>query len=197
MRWAAPGARAALVALTCAVACGGPAAGGGGGVATTPSGPCAPVAPSVAADGTLAGRAGRYELTMVASAGDGVRAAAGALTLRDRPEGMRRLAGSATPLDGFTDLSPGAVGAQSMGRADSEDPSSPGVLVIETDRPTGRSILLRLGSDANRSDRVAFDGASTVLTVQRIDGGGFFGSWTSQTPDTRVTGHFCAIRRDG
>lgn len=179
-------------------ACGGAASnassGIGGGTATLGDPfSCSPVEPGLVAGATMEGMAGRYALAVVLP-GNRPQAAEGLLTLRDQPPGLRELAGSSTPLNGFTDLDLEEVSAQRVGDPASDDPSAPGALVIEADGREGRSILIRLGSQANRRDQVAFDGAYTVFRVHRIDGDAFAGSWESGTSDARVSGHFCAMR---
>lgn len=98
--------------------------------------------------------------------------------------------GWTTPLQGTTDIEIERVGAYRAGALDSADPTAPGVLVLRSDaEPT---VLLRLGSAANRTDRTAFDEAFTVLTVRRIDGEAFAGDWRSGRFGDEVRGYFCA-----
>lgn len=101
-----------------------------------------------------------------------------------------------TPLYGFTDIDPALVGAHRVGDPGSKDPLAPGVLVIERAEYGRRVITLRLGSLANRSDLVRYDGAYTVLRVREINKGGFAGSWRSGGGlDLSVaTGYFCATQ---
>ena len=177
---------------------------------------CEPTADSLEADATLADRAGRYHLILVAdssivadpsgAAADSNRtsrrAVSGQLTLRRHTARPARDADSidrsndpSTPLYGFTDLDPKSVGAHRVGDPGSRDPSAPGVLVLEREE-YGRSIItLRLGSDANRSDLVRYDGTYTVLSVRSIDEKGFAGSWRSGggLGFSVTTGHFCAL----
>jgi hypothetical protein len=84
------------------------------------------------------------------------------------------------------------VGAVRVGSLSSEDPESPGVLVIESETGTGLSILLRLGSDANRRDLVRFDGGYAVLTVVEITEESFNGTWSSGVRGPDSEGFFCA-----
>lgn len=188
--------------LLVAAGCGGAVAGsgsgvdGGGSAALGEPASCVEVEPALTTAATMEGMAGRYDLVLVLL-GNRPRAARGLLTLRDQPRMARDLAGSTTPLFGFTDVAVEEVSAYRVGDPSSEDATAPGVLVIEGDNSEGRSIILRLGSQANRRDRVAFDGAYTVLRVHRLGGDRFFGSWESGTSDTRVLGHFCAVRNGG
>ncbi len=99
------------------------------------------------------------------------------------------------PLIGWTSLQPDAIGATDTGPLDGHEPTAPGVLVIQrrTRQPDApREILLRLGAEANRRDRVRFDGGYFVLTVQRIDDQGFAGTWASAAGASAAGGHFCA-----
>ena len=84
------------------------------------------------------------------------------------------------------------VGAVRVGSLSSEDPESPGVLVIESQTGAGPSILLRLGSDANRRDLVRFDGGYAVLSVIEITAESFGGTWSSGTQGPDAEGFFCA-----
>ena len=81
-----------------------------------------------------------------------------------------------------------------LGSLSSEDPASPGVLVIESETGTSPSILLRLGSDANRRTLVRFDGGYTVLTVVEITEESFSGTWSSGALGRGSEGFFCAQR---
>ena len=65
---------------------------------------------------------------------------------------------------------------------------------MEMDRDEGRTILLRLGSEANRTDRQAFDAAFTVLEARVVSDDGFFGAWRSGVGTERSDGYFCAVR---
>ncbi|MDE2846550.1 MAG: hypothetical protein OXO51_07595 [Gemmatimonadota bacterium] len=179
---------------------------------------CEPTAGSLDADATLADRAGRYHLILVAASSivadpsgaaadsnrTSRRAVSGQLTLRrlareadssGSADSNDRSNDPSTPLYGFTDLDPKSVGAHRVGDPGSRDPSAPGVLVLEREE-YGRSIItLRLGSLANRSDLVRYDGTYTVLSVRSIDEKGFAGSWRSGggLGFSVTTGHFCAL----
>ena len=146
---------------------------------------CEPTTGSPAATATLADRAGRYHLVLVADSTAVVadssrasrRAVSGLLTLRRQPRDATVSpdppSDPSTPLYGFTDIDPVWVGAHRVGDPGSRDPSAPGVLVLERAEYGRRIITLRLGSDANRSGLVRYDGEYTVLSVNSIDEDGF------------------------
>lgn len=155
------------------------------------------------ADASLEGRAGDYYLTMVEEVDGGpARTAEGTLTLLTQVDSLRGFAGSvggtipgvASPLYGSTDVNVEAVGAVRVGNLSSVDPASPGVLVIESETGTSPSILLRLGSDANRRDLVRFDGGYAVLAVVEVTAESFGGSWSSGALGPESEGFFCATR---
>ncbi|MEJ2548948.1 MAG: hypothetical protein P8125_14230 [Gemmatimonadota bacterium] len=102
------------------------------------------------------------------------------------------------PFYGWTTLDPEQVGAHRLGDPASRDPDAPGVLVLaNSDSPDSdgsSSIVLRLGSQANRSDIVRFDGAFTALYVRWIEENGFGGDWASGIRGPEVAGEFCAVR---
>jgi hypothetical protein len=97
------------------------------------------------------------------------------------------------PLYGTATIDFAAVGAVTPGDPGSADPASPGVLVIQS---PGR-VMLRIGSEANRRGVRRFDGAFTVLRVQRITEQGFAGAWQSGVGGDQSSGHFCAGRATG
>lgn len=184
MRWH----RAAATGLAAAVLTG----CGGAGEATvdTPSpAACQPTDATLPPGASMAGMDGRYAVRLVSEDG---RTASADLSLVDQPDGMRRLEDASTPLGGTIEIDLESIGAQPVGDLDSTDPEAPGVLVLESDGAEGRTILLRLGSEANQRGRMSFDGAFTVLYVQRMDGEGFSGAWWSGVRATRTEGHFCA-----
>ncbi len=192
----------------------------------TPSAPSAPsgdyacelTAGSLDADATLADRAGRYHLVLVADSSKVTdssgavatdanrtsrRTVSGLLTLHrqardadspDSPDSPDSSDDSSTPLYGFTDIDPESVGAHRVGDPGSRDPSAPGVLVLERVEYGRPIITLRLGSDANRQDLVRYDGEYAVLSVSSIDEDGFTGSWRSGggLGWSTTTGYFCA-----
>jgi hypothetical protein len=100
---------------------------------------------------------------------------------------------------GATDVDLTEVGAVQVGSIESRDPSRPGVIVLErhtasADEPVTQ-IILRLGSDANRRDRLRFDGGYTALYVREISGERLAGDWASSAGRSQETrGHFCATR---
>ena len=164
---------------------------------------CEPSEQSLSADATLSDRAGRYRIMLVPdSTSTAHRVVSGLLTLRlptqesDPTQDSDPTSDPSTPLYGFTDIDPEAVGAHRVGDPGSKDPSAPGVLVLERKEYGRRVITLRLGSNANRRDVVRYDGAYTVLRVRKIDEDGFAGSWRSGSGSgmdlSVATGHFCA-----
>jgi hypothetical protein len=190
---AGPGATSADVAPDVTVA------GTEAGQASAPT--CVPPEGPLAADASLEGRAGEYRLVMVEEIdGNPARTVEGSLTLLPQPEALRRFAGSAggsipgvtSPLFGSTDVNVEGVGAVRVGSLSSEEPDSPGVLVIESDTGAGQSILVRLGSDANRRDLVRFDGGYAVLNVVEITTESFGGTWSSGARGPDSEGFFCA-----
>lgn len=153
---------------------------------------CKPKTATLGEAATLAGAHGRYRLVLVAR--EGGRTVSGVLVLVASPPGRETLGSASTPLQGSTDIDLRPVGARRIGDAASTDPNAPGVLVLESDRDGTRQILLRLGSDANRVDRLLYDGGYTVLRVRQIDPNGFSGTWESGARSS-VTGYFCATQR--
>ncbi len=190
---------------------------GSGAIASAPA--CVLPEGPLPAEASMEGRAGEYRLTMVeqvggASAGapdggpDGgpeagqTRTAAGSLLLFNQMDAFRVFTGGAgdpipgvtSPLFGSTDVTLEAVGAVQVGSLSSEDPASPGVLVIESETGASPSILLRLGADANRRTLVRFDGGYTVLTVVEVGVESFSGIWSSGVRGPDSEGFFCATR---
>ncbi len=154
---------------------------------------CEPVSGRLSMEATMANRTGNYRLTLVEPAfGSDGRSVRGTLTLRESPEGLDSLGSASTPLYGFTDVNIKAVGAHRVGSLLSEDPQSPGVLVLEGNYTGERNILLRLGSTTNQRDLRRYDGAYTVLDVHEISVNGFAGSWRSATLKSGTKGYFCA-----
>ena len=198
----------APVTLFLVVAC-----GGGGDSSAEADGPpeaavvagttCSAATGSLAVGASLRGRGGDYSLTMVGGARGAVAASVqGGLTLIEQSAEMRvfqgadgsAIPGVVSPLYGTTDIQVQEVGALRIGSLLTGDPSAPGVLVIESQTAQGPSILIRLGSDANRRDMSLFDGGFTVLELHEISGDGFSGTWTSGAQGSRTEGHFCAER---
>lgn len=189
------------------------ACGGGNSSAETDSAPqaaagatCVASTGSLGAGATLRGRQGEYSLTMVGGAqGAEARSTQGGLVLHQQSAEMRVFQGSdgsaipgvASPLFGTTDIQVQEVGALRIGSLSSGDPAAPGVLVIESQTAQGPSILVRLGSDANRRDLQLFDGGFTVLELGEINDDGFKGRWTSGAQGSRTSGYFCVERAAG
>ena len=157
----------------------------------------------LSADASLEGQAGEYRLTMVEEVdGTATRTAEGSLLLLNQVETLRQFAGSAggsipgvtSPLFGSTDVNVEDVGAVRVGSLSSEDPVSPGVLVIESETGASPSILLRFGADANRRTLVRFDGGYTVLRVVQITAESFSGMWSSGALGLASEGFFCATQ---
>jgi len=131
--------------------------------------------------------------------GTPTRAVEGSLILLTQVDSLRQFQGSTgdpipgvtVPLFGSTDVNIESVGAVRVGTLSSQDPASPGVLVIESETGAAPSILLRLGSDANRRDLVRFDGGYTVLNVEEITAESFGGIWSSGARGLSSAGFFC------
>jgi hypothetical protein len=182
------------------------------GCRTAPSGAkpenCVPVTSALAAESSGEALAGEYQLWLVATSGTKVGSIVDG-TLRLQPQTgelryrSRRGADSSVvhPLYGAAELGLGAVDAVEVGSIRSNDPSAPGVLVIERHERAGQTpraeITLRLGSEANRRDRQRVDGGYTVLRVQELRPSGFSGAWASGVLRERSTGYFCAVRKGG
>ena len=167
---------------------------GGPEMAQTGKDSCMATSRSLSADESLAGRRGNYQLTLVEVVnGKDSRSVRGTLTLRKQPQGLESLGSASTPLYGFTDVDIKVVGAYRVGSLVSEDPQAPGVLVLEGNYSGERSILLRLGSIANRRDLKRYDGAYAVLEVGEITTNGFAGNWRSGKSGSRIEGYFCAM----
>ena len=102
------------------------------------------------------------------------------------------------PFYGWTDVQLDEIGAHRLGDPSSTDRSAPGVLVLASPDPAspGRvgSVTLRIGSQANRSDIVRFDGAYTALYVRWIEADAFGGDWASGVTGPEAEGEFCAVR---
>lgn len=157
---------------------------------------CNPVSSSLSEAATLLNRQGHYRLTLVEVIGDvPKREAKGSLTLRRHLQDLNSLDGVSTPLYGYTSIDLQSVGAHRVGDPNSRNPQAPGVLVLESDRAGRRVITMRIGSEANRSDSVRYDGAYTVLEVLRICENGFAGQWRSGLRFSRTTGYFCARKQ--
>jgi hypothetical protein len=163
---------------------------------------CTPVAATTDSTVEATRMAGEFVVRLVASSGAKRGATAeGRLQLTPQDSAHRRLelpdgSSSSTytlPLYGTAEIDFATVGAVAPGDPRSSDPASPGVLVIEGPG----SVLLRVGSEANRRDVRRFDGAFTVLRVQEVTDAGFAGTWESGVDMERSGGHFCASRAGG
>ena len=168
-----------------------------------PAPECVPPEGPLPGYASLEGRVGEYRLTMIEEIDGGPsRTAEGSLTLLVQAESLRQFSGSAggsipgvtSPLFGSTDVNVESVGAVRVGNLSSEDPASPGVLVIESETGASPSILLRFGSYANRRDLVRFDGGYTVLSVVEITAQSFSGTWSSGARGPESEGFFCATQ---
>lgn len=157
-----------------------------------PSGP-----PDLASAPVTDGLAGDYRLTLVATQGAHHGRIEGTLTLVPMPDSLRALGTSQVPLVGTTQLPLEEVGALRLGDVTSRDPLRPGAAVIERGTGPGRTIVVRLGSEANRRDLQRFEGGYTVLRIHRITEDGFSGLWVSGVMEDEAGGHFCAVRQDG
>jgi hypothetical protein len=135
---------------------------------------------------------GQFRLRLSADSGPMAgREALGDLTLVRRDS-------TGVPFYGWTSLDPEQVGAHRLGDPGSRDPDAPGVLVLSRSAsgvPDQRDdVVIRLGSQANRSDIIRFDGAYMALYVRWIDRDAFGGEWASGVQGPEASGSFCAIR---
>lgn len=157
---------------------------------------CAPAAARADPQASAPSLEGEYRLRLVATSGPRSDSSAdGTLTL------VRPGAGAA-PARGVVLLGHGELALEEVGAAPADlastDPMRPGVVVLELAPPAGDStstrILLRLGAEANRTDVVRLEGASTVLRVREVRDDGFAGDWTANAPLPVAGGYFCAWR---
>ena len=153
---------------------------------------CREAATDPASLGRLGSVKGDYEIELTALAGERTgETTRGQLTLLPRDS-------VGVPYYGWTDLQLDAVGAHRLGDPGSRDRSAPGVLVLtgpDTADPAGAgSVTLRIGSQANRSDIIRFDGAYTALYVRWVVDGGFGGEWASGVTAPEAEGEFCALK---
>ncbi len=168
---------------------------------------CEPTTGSLATDATMDGRSGEYAVTLVATSGDRSGGqTSGQLRLLEQTGDLREFAPPgletdnrvSVPLYGASGLDLELVGAVAAGDLSSLDPERPGVMVMESrgvrDGAEHAMILLRFGSEANRRDVVAFDGAYMVMAVRNMSDGGFAGEWRSGMFGREVRGYFCATR---
>lgn len=170
--------------------------------AAPPAPECLPVTGELPADADVGALAGDFVLSLAAVSGPRAgEVATGRLSLRPYASTPAPIsAPSATyPLFGGTELDPSVVGAVAPGEVSSEDPAAPGVIVMrwtrEDDPSAPARIVLRLGADANRDDRLRFDGASLALFPTTVSPERFAGRWESgEGGVARVSGFFCAHR---
>lgn len=164
---------------------------------------CVPTTDTLPADASAAALAGEYRVTIVATTGPAVGdTARGTLSLQPYAEQMQQMPGAGgavdpnfvAPLFGALNVDITRLGAARLGALGSQDPNMPGVIVIERVVGEPKSILLRLGSEANRRDRQRFDGGYTVLEVQTLSDDSFAGFWRSGVTRTQAEGFFCAVR---
>ena len=102
------------------------------------------------------------------------------------------------PFYGWTDVQLDEIGAYRLGDPSSTDRTAPGILVLTSPDSASPgqvgSITLRIGSQANRSDIIRFDGAYTALYVRWIEADAFGGDWASGISGPEAEGEFCAVR---
>ena len=186
----------------------GVAACGSGNKQTAVAPACEAAQGTLPANATAETWAGTYRLTMVATSGDSAgRSATGQLQLTLMPDSLQNpVIGSAEggarmPMYGSTDIGLAPIGAVEVGNLTSQDPTAPGVLVLQrpVDAAGGSSteITVRLGSEANRRGVTRFDGGYTALFVRQASTTGFAGSWASGVTGRKSNGHFCAEKLDG
>jgi hypothetical protein len=141
---------------------------------------------------------GTYRLRLVATEGPNEgQAVEGTLRLRPYDRALRavtvrgiRDTAASYVLYGSADIDLDRIGAVRPGDPTSEDPMRPGVVVIERKG----TVVLRLGSEANRRDVARFDGGYTALRVRELAGDRFRGTWASGVRAQRSAGYFCAER---
>ncbi len=176
---------------------------GGGQVAARE---CAAREAGLAADLDVDDLAGEYRFVLVATKGDSAgQRVMGQLSLHPSETAARQwttLDGRpdpnvTVPLYGSTDINLRAVGAVRLGDLGSQDPKSPGVMVLDSRAASARQIVLRLGSLANRRDIVRFDGGYAALQLAWVAQDGFGGTWASGVRGPESAGYFCAFRSSG
>ena len=167
---------------------------------------CEPPRGSLPATATADGLAGAFPLHNIATTGpttgQWVEGALSLAPIADLAERSVVVMGTRDPtsayaLTGTADLDPASLGAASTGALSSSDPAAPGVLVIERhpgNPGAGTEIILRLGAEANRRERLRYDGGYFALLVRGIGPRGFTGTWSSGSGTSSATGYFCAER---
>ncbi len=173
---------------------------GGGQVAARE---CAAREAALAADVDVDDLAGEYRFVLVATKGDSSgQRVMGRLSLNPTETAARQWTtrdgqpdpNVTVPLYGSTDINLRAVGAVRLGDLGSQDPRSPGVMVLDSRAASARQIVLRLGSLANRRDIVRFDGGYAALQIGWVAQDGFGGTWASGVRGPESAGYFCAFR---
>ncbi len=176
---------------------------GGGQVAARE---CAAREAGLAADVDVDGLAGEYRFILVATKGDSSgHKVAGRLSLHRQKGAARRMTtlggqpdpNVTVPLYGATDIDLNMVGAVRLGDLGSEDPMSPGVMVLDSRAASARQIVMRLGYLANRRGDLLFDGGYAALQVGWVARDGFGGTWASGVRGPESAGYFCAFRSSG
>jgi hypothetical protein len=144
---------------------------------------------------------------MVATAGDSAgHSVTGQMRLAVQADSLQTpaigspMGGARMPMYGSTDIDLVPIHAVEVGDLDTDDPASPGVLVIqrpvELDGGSSTEITVRLGSEANRRGATRFDGGYTALFVRQASATGFAGTWASGVTGQMSNGHFCAQKVD-
>lgn len=167
---------------------------------------CEPVPGTLPSSVVAESLAGDYRLRMVArgTASPGASAIGRLSLVVQDPDAQRRPGPFGVtdtmhryPLIGAAELDFAAVGAVTPGGTASLDPAAPGVLAIERRGAASGAadrLIFRLGTEANRTERVRFDGGYTVLRLRRADSKRMAGEWESGAPLPRASGYFCAER---
>lgn len=174
---------------------------GGGVSGGQPLSRCEPVQSESIDESALSDLAGEYGVLFVTSTGEvadarmHLVAAKGALRRMTGPDGVGT-ADILLPYYGTISLDVTEVGGVTAGSPMSADSLSPGVLVVQQNRPgVGPSLTLRIGSEANARGRSRFDGAYFAMRVRELTQGRIAGSWASGSRMETASGHFCAFRR--
>ena len=142
----------------------------------------------------IAALEGRYRLVMVGEREPSVQAV-GSLDLA-APDSVADGGGAGPVLVGWAGIDPAPLGAVVPGDASSTDPLAPGAgaYAFQAGGSEQWHAVIRLGSEANRRDRLRFDGAHTTLRITSIAEGRFGGIWSSALNADEASGDFCAIR---
>lgn len=187
--------REGIVSLCVALGCCAPGTQGHDSMVPPSLTSCLLAGSSVAAESTLSLAAGVYSLELVATKGsrDG-RGTSGRLTLvpsdssslvpgwvypKDNPK-------VTTPFWGWTTIATDSIGASSPLRVDSDDATSPGLLVWVT--VPRRTIQIRIGQGRDLARGLRLD-------VLRIGPDQFSGTWVDDDLSPSPGGVFCAERK--